>query len=307
MADITAARINNLQSSIGLILGNGSGQNGYGQTVVSTPVNNTGDIIEAADMNAIYADILKARVHQVGAGDIGIAEVVQNLNTVAETTSTFVSDAGVTTVDPDGFKKGVLDFEGLMTQVQTDKAVMHLSQSALEPAIASARSSNWNGLIYHEVAVTFTSANTRRFFFNTGGELRISANNTGASTPKGLDWNQLCSQAGTIKFNSETTTSTNGGGSTIGNYDLTSAFQDIYQKVGSGTYSAVYAGNIYTLKARSDIDTRIIFRAEFNDVVFDNNIDNNVDGTLSSVVQHYRADGDVNTLAPSYFNTTTLA
>ena len=35
-------------------------------------------------MNAIYADILKARVHQVGAGDIGIAEVVQNLNTVAE-------------------------------------------------------------------------------------------------------------------------------------------------------------------------------------------------------------------------------
>ena len=30
MADITAARINNLQSSIALILGNGSGQNGYG-------------------------------------------------------------------------------------------------------------------------------------------------------------------------------------------------------------------------------------------------------------------------------------
>jgi hypothetical protein len=307
MADITAARINNLQSSISLILGTGSGQDGYGQSVTSVSVNNTGDVVEAADMNAIYADILKARVHQVGAGDIGIAEVVQNLNTVAETTSTFVSDAGVTTVDPDGFKKGVLDFEGLMTQVQTDKAVMHLSQSALEPAIASARSSNWNGLIYHEVAVTFTSANTRRFFFNTGGELRISANNTGASTPKGLDWAALCSEVGTIKFNAETTTATGGGGSSIGNYDLTSSYQDVYTKTGSGSYSGVYAGNLYTVKARSDIPTRIIFRIDFNDVVVDNNIDNNVDGRLESTLQHLRADGDVTVVAPTYFNNQALA
>jgi hypothetical protein len=307
MADITAARINNLQSSISLILGTGSGQDGYGQSVTSVPVNNTGDVVEAADMNAIYADILKARVHQVGAGDIGIAEVVQNLNTVAETTSTFVSDAGVTTVDPDGFKKGVLDFESLMTQVQTDKAVMHLSQSALEPAIASARSSNWNGLIYHEVAVTFTSANTRRFFFNTGGELRISANNTGASTPKGLDWAALCSEVGTIKFNAETTTATGGGGSSIGNYDLTSSYQDIYTKTGSGSYSGVYAGNLYTVKARSDIPTRIIFRIDFNDVVVDNNVDNNVDGRLESTLQHLRADSGVTVVAPTYFNNQALA
>ena len=72
MADITAARINNLQSSIALILGTGSGQNGYGQIVSSLPVNNTDDIITAEDINLIYADILKARVHQVGVTDIGI-------------------------------------------------------------------------------------------------------------------------------------------------------------------------------------------------------------------------------------------
>ena len=123
MANITAARINNLQSSIALILGNGSGQSGYGQVVSSSPVNNTSDVVEAADMNAIYADILQARVHQVGPGDIGIAEVVQNLNTVAEATSTFISDAGVITTDPDGFKKGILDFEALMAQVKLIKGV----------------------------------------------------------------------------------------------------------------------------------------------------------------------------------------
>jgi hypothetical protein len=307
MADITAARINNLQSSIALILGSGSGQNGYGQIVSSLPVNNTDDIITAEDINLIYTDILKARVHQVGVTDIGIAEVVQNLNTVAEATSTFVNDAGVTSIDPDGFKKGIIDFENLMAQVQADKQLIHPTQSALEPAISSARTSSWNGLIYHEVTATFSSADAKRFFFNTGGEIRISANNTGSSTPKGLDWSQLCSQVGTIKFSAETTVSTTGGGSSIGNYDLTSAYQDIYTKVGSGTYSAVYAGNIYTVKARSDIDTRIIFRIEFNDVVFDNNVDNNVDGRLESTIQHYRANGDVVVSAPSYYNTQTLA
>ena len=307
MADITAARINNLQSSIALILGTGSGQNGYGQTVTSLPVNNTGDVVEAADVNAIYADILKARIHQVGVGDIGIAEVVQNLNIIAEQTSSFINDSGVTSTDPEGFKKGIVDFENLMSQVQADKQLIHPTQSALEPAISSARTSSWNGLITHEVAITFSSENARRFFFNTGGEIRISANNTGATTPKGLDWNQLCSQVGTIKFSSNATVSTTGGGTSIGNYSLTSAFQDIYQKIGSGTYSAVYAGNIYTVKARSDIDTRIIFRIEFNDVVFDNNIDNNVDGRLESVIQHLRADGDVTITAPSYYNSQTLA
>ena len=308
MADITAARINNLQSSIALILGSGSGQNGYGQVVTSVPVTNTGDIATAADMNAIYADILTARVHQVGAGDIGIAEVVQNLNVVAEDTSFNVSDLGVTTVDPDGFKKGITDFETLMTQVQSDKASIHTSQAALEPGVASARSTTWNGLIYHEVAVTFSSAGARRFFFNTGGELRLTANNTGASTPKGLDWTALCSELGIIKLNSSATTTTGtGSGTSIGNYDLTSNFQSIYQKVGTGSYSGVYAGNLYTIKARSDIDTRIIFRIEFNDVVFDNNVDNNVDGRIESVIQHYRASGGVTVNAPTYYNTQALA
>ena len=53
MADITAARINNLQSSIALVLGSGSGQNGYGQVVSSSPVTNTGDVVNAEDMNFI--------------------------------------------------------------------------------------------------------------------------------------------------------------------------------------------------------------------------------------------------------------
>ena len=53
MADITAARLNNLQSRIALILGTGSGTSGYGQTVVSSQVNNTSDIVDADHINNI--------------------------------------------------------------------------------------------------------------------------------------------------------------------------------------------------------------------------------------------------------------
>jgi len=307
MADITATRINNLHEKIKLVLGVGAGQNGYGQVLVSSPVSNLGDIASAEDVNNIYADVLKARIHQVGVGDIGIAEVIQNLNTIALDTSNFVDDDGITTPDPEGNKKGIVDFENLMSSVEIDKFLMHPSQAALEPAINSVRTATWNGLIKHQVIVTFTDENERRYFFNTGGEIRISANNTSASTPKGLDWAEVCSQVGIVSFSANNTQSTQGGAQSIGNYTLTSSDQTVYQKIGGGTYSAVYAGNIYTIKARSESDNTIIFTVEFNDVVFDNNVDNNVDGRLESTFQHYRASADVDVAAPAYFNQITLA
>ena len=310
MAIIDSARFNNLQSRIELILGNGAGTNGYGQTLASGNVTSDGsDIVEASDINNIYTDMLNARVHQIGPNDISIAQMIQNLNIIAENESFFVNDDGQVSADPDGEKKGIADFENLMTDIETDKFLVHTSQAALEDSTSSVRTTNWNGLIYHEIYVTFASEDARRHFFNTGGQIRFNAQNTLASTPKGLDWAALCSEIGTVVFNYDTTISTgDGSGSSIGNYDLNGSDQVIYQKVGAGTYSGIYAGNLYTIKARSDIPTRIIFRVEFNDVVTDPRIDNNVDGRLESIVKHYRAIGDfVSVDAPSYYNNNTLA
>jgi len=78
MAEITAARLNNLQARVELILGNGAGQNGYGQTITSANVLNDGNAtIVADDLNNMYADMIRARIHQVGPGDVGIAEVIE--------------------------------------------------------------------------------------------------------------------------------------------------------------------------------------------------------------------------------------
>jgi hypothetical protein len=310
MAIIDSARFNNLQSRIELILGNGAGQNGYGQSLASANVTSDGsEIVEAVDINNIYSDMLRARVHQVGPNDLSIAQIVQNRNIVAEDESFFVDDDGTTSVDAEGSKKGLADFEDLMTDIETDKFIVHTSQATLESSINSVRTTAWNGTIVHEFAATFNSEDHRRHFFNTGGQIRFNANNTLASTPKGLDWAELCSEVGTVIFDYNSTTSTgDGSGSSIGNYDLDGSEQIIYQKVGAGSYSGIYAGNLYTIKARLESVNRIIFRVEFNDVVTDPVIDNNVDGRLESVIQHYRATGEyVSVEAPSYFNENTLA
>lgn len=308
MVDVTSARHNNLQSRIALILGEGAGQNGYGQTVASYQVNNTGKVAEAADINAIYTDIVKARIHQVGATPTQIAQIIQNLNSIAETESNFISNDGITSVDPDGSKKGISDFENLMTAIESDKFLLHPTQASLELGITSVRTTQWNGVIYHELTLNFADANHRRHFFNSGGEIRFTANITAATTLKGQDWASLCATTGTVKFNYNSTTTTgSGSGSSIGNYQLTSTYQTIFNRIGGGVFSGVYAGNIYTIKSRSNNASSIQFRIEFNDIAADNLVDNNVDGVLTSSIQHYRADSvNVEVNAPSYTNNSSL-
>ena len=110
MADITAARLNNLQARIALILGVGSGTSGYGQTVSSSQVNNT-QVVDADHINNIYTDMVKARIHQVGVTETGIREVIEDLNTIAEETSQQVNNTGTTATDAEGTKKGIADYE----------------------------------------------------------------------------------------------------------------------------------------------------------------------------------------------------
>ena len=317
MADVTSARYDNIQARIVNILGNGAGTSGYGQTgatgyganISSYLVSGIQDkTIEAADINAIYVDMIRARAHQTGVETSQIAQMVSDLNVISENESYFVNNDGTTTIDPNGSVKGISDFENLMTQIETDKFVVHSSQKSLESKISSSRTTTWNGIIYHEFTVTFNDANHRRHFFNSGGDIRISGNNTGALTPKGTDWNTLLTTIGTVIFNYDITRSSidSGTPSNIGNYDLTNTYQTIYSKAGSGS-SALYAGNVYTIKAKENSSSVIQFIVEFNDNSTGTSIDNNVDGTITSTIQQNRATGSyVQVPSPTYNNVVTL-
>ena len=57
MALITASRYNTLQSSVEGIMGTGSGDSGYGQSLASSQVSQ-GTVIEASHMANLYTDMI---------------------------------------------------------------------------------------------------------------------------------------------------------------------------------------------------------------------------------------------------------
>lgn len=311
---ISTARFNNLQARIQNILGNGSGSDGYGQTVQSGQVT-FGTEILAASMADLYRDMTYARIHQTGVVPAQIAPIIQG-NTVADETSQLVDlTDGDIDPDPDGTKKGIADFESLMNTVVADKFLCADSQATVQSAITSTRTTSWNGKIVHEVTVTFNNADHRRHFFNSGGQIRFSANISGGSGDKTNDWRVILQNIKTVYFDYTQTYSFGGSGtgSAVGNYELESGYVPVFSKTGSGAY-ALYSANSYSIEARApdyvnaaNQGSRIQFRITLNDASTDKNVDNDVNGTLTSTVQVRRASGTyVDVVAPNFTNTRVL-
>ena len=271
---ITAARYNNLQSRVATILGTGSGDDGYGQALNSNQVGVSTNIT-ASHMSTLYTDIANGRVHQTGTAPSEIAIITQ----------------GSTILDSDTVnKKGVAQLENLTTTLENEKFQIHSSQATAEAAKTAQYSSAWNGTLVHLLDVTFTDADLRRQFFNAGGEVRFASNITYlGSSAKTIDWMGMLVNMGTVKMGYTSTAATgSGSGSTVGFHDLTTSFQTLFTKNGTG----LYAANNYTLKAKIVGTNQIQFRAEWNDANTGNpNYDEDVQGVVNSTVTQYRATG----------------
>jgi hypothetical protein len=305
---ITAAQYNGLQSRIDTIMGVGSSTNGYGQVLTSSQVS-AGETVTAAQMDALRTDLNKANNHQIGSnalvGNIAVGQIIG-----ADASGPDVDNL---TVTDEGFN----DYDTAVGVIETNKLVLDSGNSSVEAATTSSRSTNWNGTITHVFTVTFADSDSRRHFFNSGGEIRFSANLSGQSGSKSNNWSTLLSNMGTIKFNyTETVSTGTGSGTTIGNYDLTGTYQTIFDKTGSGNY----VENDYNIAARADSTTVLRFRIQFRDDdsgdppitplpkgATPGGVDEDVNGNLSSTVQQLRATGsNVSVPSPVYANTSTL-
>lgn len=310
MAEVSASRHNDLVERITRILGNGEETFGYGQgfgygaspssfEVSSAATSNT-NIVTAEAINAIYTDMVRARVHQLGTEPEEIAEIIANANVIAESESFIVDDRGISIVDENGDSKGILDFENLMQSIENDRFLLAPSQASVELAISSVRTSSWNTTLIHEFEIEFSSYDHRRHFFNSGSEIRISAAIDKANTDKGQSWSQFTNSFGSILINHNGTQSgITGSGTAKGNYQLNNSYQTIFISSGSGFYKSVYNGNEYKIEAKAldyvsptDPGKILRFKITFNDSAVDGSIDNNVDGTLTSAVDIFKADSD---------------
>lgn len=274
-ATITANDYNTLQSRASTIM-----VTDYGQTIASAQVN-VNDTVTATQLDNLRDDIERAYTHQQGVAagltNVGVGDTIlaSHLN----------------------------DYATTMTSVETNKFLIASGQFTTEGGASASNGGGWNGTITHDVTVTFASGTARTQFFNTGGEIRTDAELTGSSGAIYDDWRLMLSNMGVIKMNYDTTTRTGSGtAANIGYNDLTTSYQQIFRKQGSG----VYADNDYFVHARLEGAAGIRIRIRFQDDK-GGNPDENVPGTLQSNLTILRATGsNVSIPAPTFTNNTSL-
>ena len=246
MALVTANRFNTLRQQIDNVLGNGSGDSGYGQTLVTQSVQ-VGDVINATNINNAYEDLRKAYKHQTGGNPASnVIQAVQQ---------------GDLIIDNDGVNyTGWDQYEALATLISTNRLTVDVNQQDVVVGLPNNRST-WNGTITLIIEVNFASADARRHYFNQGGFIRIASNTTDSSS-KGSDWNSI--MGGNLDFSAHATTSTGSGTVyAIGNYELDGNVQRIYERIDAG--GGAYSANDYLVDVQSTSANQITFTITWRD------------------------------------------
>ena len=298
---ITATRYNTLQTRVENILGNGSGAEGYGETTASNQVA-VGNLVTASHVNQLRTDIDAINGHQTNQAPGTIASI-----TIGDLIADQTSD------DPDGILKGFTDYETSMNTLETSPNRFRLAPLQSSSGTFGTNLSfigSWNQNMNGYFRATFTSADTRRHFFNSGGQINfvssLTSTATGGNVAKTNDWATMLSNAGTVTFGyNYTSTSNSGTGSAIGNYQLTASEQQVFRKTGSG----VYADNNYYIMAKEVNATTIEFRIQMDEADTGNTsgakgvqpVDEFVVGRLTTSIGFVRASGSyVDVDAPTF-------
>lgn len=293
--NVNASEYNGFVTRINNILGIGSGQTGYGQSITSVHVadSNIKDI-DNNDWELLRADINLANNHQSGS-NTSINEIragnIIGADASNTTTGNSVTRSATDTfsIDTPDANKGVNDFGSAITTLETDPFTVDSGNLSAENKLAytdtgMSYTSNWGSAgdlgIYLEFDVTFaggyncktdagvdtaaTAADHRRHFFNAGGEIQIKSDiANGSGSQKDNDWNTLVGNTGTISMNHTRTTSSVGGTpASIGFWDLTTTYQTIFTKNGS---QAEYAENYYRIRAKLQSTNAVRFEVLFQD------------------------------------------
>ena len=281
MAKITASRFNTLHQAVENVLGLGT--DGYGQAMTSSIIN-TGDIINASHINSIYEDLRKCYKHQNGGNPASsVIQEVQQGDLIKD-------NDGVNYTGWDQYEQLASDNAGAL------RNTVALGQYQDATGLTRSRGS-WNGTIVQVFDINFSSALARRYFFNSGGRIIIRSATTDSSS-LGNSWqNMFNNNAGDISLTKNSTLQTGSGGSVsslLGNDNLTTSYQYIYQNFDAG--GGAYSANDYYIEAQAPSDIQIKIRQTWRDEKGGNPDENIADLTATCI--HRTAAVDVIGTAP---------
>ena len=209
-------------ANVNNVWGVGTGDRGYGQSTTLSAVT-AGTTVTATQWATLLSRISTIASHQ-GTSITAITSPVAG-NTIAAYTALSTNIASIHT--------------------------NRLNNAAFGTTSATNTSGSaaWDTYTIHTITVTFADANSRRYFFNAGGEIRIDTTISGGTADgKYNEWVDLSNTlAGQVIFGAHGTTKSGGTGTpttlagSIGNYELTTSAQDIYlQYADSSPYTSNY-------------------------------------------------------------------
>jgi hypothetical protein len=281
---ISVTDYNAIRSIAASVMGVGSASRGYGQPLKSI-AKTQNELVSQTDWDNVRFDLLNARVHQNGTS--ALTEINENQTISAAGINLFESLR--TTIDNDRFAVAAGQF--LTVGANVNGSVLTTSRTYSGTV--------WKNEINTILTVTFTDANRARFFFNSGGTIRIESTRTPGirTTAQNIAWNNLMRDFGGLREF--------GGNSPARNfYNLTTAFQEYY----SASSSSPYGSNRYVLEASCNVANNssgtaniVNIRIRFIDGYVDpdrqagesellNPPDDGVDGTFTVSVTEKRAD-----------------
>jgi len=297
---IQIADYNDIQSKVAGVLGTGSGNSGYGQTVFSNQIT-TSNRVSVSDWTALKYDIINAYTHQVGTVPTSLVNIAVG-DTVKANTATAPYRQYATWADVILTQK--FDIASSQSLVRTFPATG--GNWYTETTWPGALGATWTGRTYALFNVYWANAASARYFFNSGGEIRFISSRaggttTGAIAAQNTSWTTMLNGIGTQAFGGNKPTADTGV-LTGGNfYRLNNGLQAWF----TGTSSNPYSTNTYKIYARTPgvtdnsagVASSIEFQVEWNDVHTGlGSATEGVDGTLRVDISVLEAFG---TLSPS--------
>ena len=227
---VRAADFNLFANDINNIVGIGANDSGYGQghLVVTNAV--VGGSVTASLWDELLTSMKFAGRHQgttitvpTSTSDAGwptVGNIISILPTVVADIATIVSNK----------------LNSSLSYMTVEANQISDSETYVDPLNGTP---TWTIInqVYYEAKLAFVDSNARRHFFNSGGEVRFDAVLSGvdAAHAQSVDWQTMLSAIATVKLSHSSTESSASVG-TPGNgfNNLTSTYQLIYSKGGTG-------------------------------------------------------------------------
>jgi hypothetical protein len=273
---IEAVDYNSIRNKVIAVLGAGNGNTGYGQDArINSTAVSAGSAVTALQWQNLRWDLYNILLHQNGT-----APSITSVNT------------------GDTVRFGVAHpnnaYDTLSNTVTANRFVLGAGQFVTESLGSRQSTAAWISQKYIDITYTFSTSAAARFFFNSGGLLRITSSRSGGlSTAQNTAWSNLLTAASTQSFGGQTPSADFSPMNGTNFYRLTNGYQTYH----TSTASTPYGSNSYQLQAACNVSDNstgtanvVLIRVLFADGYVDpgnsglgdnpNTIDG-IDGTLT--------------------------